>query len=81
MKVLCIDGYYNIYNDFIGNLNVVLLNLLQDSPEISIQALTWISSLFMLSQTVILEHFNCTHTKVEIKSLGFGWAQERLSRF
>jgi hypothetical protein len=48
-----------IYNDFIGNLNVVapLYGTAQDSPS-GIQALTLDFSLF--SQTVILEHFNCT---------------------
>jgi hypothetical protein len=49
-----------IYNDFIGNLNVVApLYGTRDSPS-GIQALTLDFSLFMLLQTVILEHFNCT---------------------
>jgi hypothetical protein len=56
-----VNGYYNIYNDFIGNLNVVapLYGTAQDL-QVVFQALTLDFSLFMLLQTVILEHFNCT---------------------
>jgi outer membrane receptor protein involved in Fe transport len=45
-----VNGYYNIYNDFIG-LNVVapLYGTAQDSPS-GIQALTLDFSLFMLSK-------------------------------
>jgi hypothetical protein len=51
---------YNIYNDFIGNLNVVapLYGTAQDL-QVVFQALTLIS-VCSCSQTVILEHFNCT---------------------
>jgi hypothetical protein len=50
-----------IYNDFIGNLNVVapLYGTAQDSPS-GIPSADLDFSLFMLLQTVILEHFNCT---------------------
>jgi outer membrane receptor protein involved in Fe transport len=69
-----VNGYYNIYNDFIGNLNVVvpLYGTAQDL-QVVFQALTLIQSVHAL-QTVILEHFQLyTNTKVEIKSLGFGF--------
>jgi outer membrane receptor protein involved in Fe transport len=46
-----VNGYYNIYNDFIGNLNVVapLYGTAQDS-QVVFQALTLDFSLFMLSR-------------------------------
>jgi outer membrane receptor protein involved in Fe transport len=56
-----VNGYYNIYNDFIGNLNVVapLYGTAQDSPSGIPSADPGFQSVHAL-QTVILEHFNCT---------------------
>jgi hypothetical protein len=50
-----------IYNDFIGNLNVVapLYGTAQDSPSGIPSADPGFQSVHAL-QTVILEHFNCT---------------------
>jgi hypothetical protein len=55
-----VNGYYNIYNDFIGNLNVVapLYGTAQDSQSGIPSADPGFQSVHALQ--VILEHFNCT---------------------
>lgn len=70
-----LTGYYNIYNDFIGNLNVVapLYGTAQDSPNIlggptdtgaqSVDALA-------TGNTRVFQLY--TNTDVEVRSLGFG---------
>jgi outer membrane receptor protein involved in Fe transport len=64
-----VNGYYNIYNDFIGNLNVVAHMVPQDS-QVVFQALTLDFSLFMLSANSNFRAFQLyTNTKVEISHL------------
>jgi outer membrane receptor protein involved in Fe transport len=66
-----INGYYNIYNDFIGNLNVVapLYGTAQDSPLPTNAGAT---SLHALQNGNVRVFQLYTNTDVEIKSLGFG---------
>jgi outer membrane receptor protein involved in Fe transport len=73
-----VNGYYNIYNDFIGNLNVVapLYGTAQDSPS-GIQALTLFQSVHALANSNFRAFQLYTNTKVEIKSLGFGLGLSR----
>jgi hypothetical protein len=72
-----VNGYYNIYNDFIGNLNVVapLYGTAQDS-QVVFQALTLIS-VCSCSASNFRAFQLYTNTKVEIKSLGFGLGLSR----
>lgn len=69
-----INGYYNIYNDFIGNLNVVapLYGIAQDSPDLT-TANQGAYSVDALStgNTRVFQLY--TNTDIEIKSLGFGF--------
>lgn len=68
-----INGYYNIYNDFIGNLNVVapLYGIAQDSPDLT-TANQGAYSVDALStgNTRVFQLY--TNTDIEIKSLGLG---------
>lgn len=70
---LDINGYYNVYNDFIGNLNVVapLYGTAQDSPDLT-TANQGAYSVDALStgNTKVFQLY--TNTDIEIKSLGFG---------
>lgn len=70
-----VNGYYNIYNDFIGNLNVVapLYGTAQDAPNLLAGATDpGVQSVHAL-QTGNYRAFQLyTNTDVEIESLGFG---------
>jgi outer membrane receptor protein involved in Fe transport len=73
-----VNGYYNIYNDFIGNLNVVALYMVPlKILQVVFQALTLDFSLFMLANSNFRAFQLYTNTKVEIKSLGFGLGLSR----
>lgn len=70
-----INGYYNIYNDFIGNLTVVapLYGTAQDAPDLSqgpsnagVQSV----DALVTGNTRAFQLY--TNTDIEIKSLGFG---------
>ncbi len=68
-----INGYYNIYNDFIGNLNVVapFYGTAQDAPN-PLAADAGAQSLHALQNGNYRAYQLYTNTSVEIKSLGFG---------
>ncbi|WP_369752751.1 TonB-dependent receptor [Flavobacterium sp. WC2409] len=68
-----INGYYNIYNDFIGNLNVVApyYGTAQDAPN-PLAADAGAQSLHALQNGNYRAYQLYTNTNVEIKSLGFG---------
>ncbi len=70
-----INGYYNVYNNFIGNLNVVapLYGKAQDAPNPAGAATDLgTQSLHALTNGNYRAFQLYTNTKVEIKSLGFG---------
>ena len=70
-----INGYYNIYNDFIGNLNVVapLYGTTQDSPNpLAGPTDPGAQTLHALQNGNFRVYQLYTNTNVEIKSLGFG---------
>jgi len=70
-----INGYYNVYNNFIGNLNVVapLYGKAQDAPNPSGGATDLgTQSLHALTNGNFRAFQLYTNTQVEIKSLGFG---------
>jgi len=73
-----INGYYNIYNNFIGNLNVVapLYGSTQDSPNIptptNLATDLGARSVYALANGDYRAFQLYTNTKIEIKSLGFG---------
>ncbi len=66
---LDINGYYNIYNDFIGNLNVITpyYGTAVNSPDISTN-----NSAAALANRDSREYQLYTNTKVEITSMGYG---------
>jgi outer membrane cobalamin receptor len=70
-----INGYYNIYNNFIGNLNVVtpLYGVTQDAPNATPNPadLGW-QSVHALGTGNTRTFQLYTNTALEIKSLGFG---------
>ncbi|MFT7396418.1 MAG: outer membrane cobalamin receptor, partial [Flavobacterium sp.] len=74
-----INGYYNIYNDFIGNLNVVapLYGTAQDSPSGVPSADPGFQSVHALANSNFRAFQLYTNTKVEIESLGFGLGLSR----
>jgi len=73
-----INGYYNVYNNFIGNLNVVapLYGSTQDSPNIptptNLATDLGARSVYALANGDYRAFQLYTNTKIEIKSLGFG---------
>lgn len=70
-----INGYYNIYNDFIGNLNVVapLYGTAQDSPNPGGGPTDpGFQTLHAIQTGNIRAYQLYTNTDIEIKSLGFG---------
>jgi outer membrane receptor protein involved in Fe transport len=70
-----INGYYNIYNDFIGNLTVVapLYGTAQDAPDLTQgPANAGVQSVDALSTGNSRAFQLYTNTDIEIKSLGFG---------
>ena len=70
-----LNGYYNIYNDFIGNLNVVtpLYGQAQDSPNPTPNpADAGFQTLVALSSGDYRVFQLYSNTAIEIKSLGFG---------
>jgi outer membrane receptor protein involved in Fe transport len=70
-----LNGYYNIYNDFIGNLNVVapLYGTAQDAPDPTAGPTNaGTQSLHALQTGNIRAYQLYTNTDIEIKSLGFG---------
>ena len=70
-----LNGYYNIYNDFIGNLNVVspLYGQAQDSPNPTPNpADPGYQTLVALSSGDYRVFQLYSNTDIEIKSLGFG---------
>jgi outer membrane receptor protein involved in Fe transport len=70
-----LNGYYNIYNDFIGNLNVVapLYGTAQDAPDPTAGPTNaGTQSLHALQTGNIRAYQLYTNTELEIKSLGFG---------
>ncbi|RXR34134.1 TonB-dependent receptor [Flavobacterium piscinae] len=70
-----INGYYNIYNDFIGNLNVVapLYGIAQDSPNPAAGPTDLGFQTLHAIQTGNIRAYQLyTNTDIEIKSLGFG---------
>jgi len=70
-----INGYYNVYNNFIGNLNVVapLYGKAQDAPNPAGAATDLgTQSLHALTNGNFRAFQLYTNTQVEIKSLGFG---------
>jgi len=66
---LDINGYYNIYNDFIGNLNVITpyYGTAVNSPDISTN-----NSAAALANRDSREYQLYTNTNLEVKSYGFG---------
>jgi outer membrane receptor protein involved in Fe transport len=74
-----VNGYYNIYNDFIGNLNVVapLYGTAQDSPSGVPSADPGFQSVHALANSNFRAFQLYTNTKVEIESLGFGLGLSR----
>jgi hypothetical protein len=68
-----------IYNDFIGNLNVVapLYGTAQDSPSGIPSADPGFQSVHALANSNFRAFQLYTNTKVEIKSLGFGLGLSR----
>jgi outer membrane receptor protein involved in Fe transport len=73
-----INGYYNIYNDFIGNLNVVapLYGTAQDAPN-PLATDAGAQSLHALQNGNFRVYQLYTNTDVEIESLGFGLGLSR----
>ena len=73
-----INGYYNIYNNFIGNLNVVapLYGTTQNSPNLPSPAILatdkGAQSVYALANGDFRAFQLYSNTDVEIKSLGFG---------
>ncbi len=70
-----VNGYYNVYNNFIGNLNVVapLYGKAQDAPNPAGGATDLgTQSLHALTNGNFRAFQLYTNTQVEIKSLGFG---------
>ncbi|MFV7233924.1 TonB-dependent receptor domain-containing protein [Flavobacterium sp. ZB4R12] len=70
-----INGYYNIYNDFIGNLNVVapFYGTATDSPNpLAGPTDSGVQSLHALQNGNYRAYQLYTNTNIEIKSLGFG---------
>ena len=70
-----INGYYNIYNDFIGNLTVVapLYGTAQDSPDPLLGPTNpGAQSVDALASGNVRAFQLYTNTDIEIKSLGFG---------
>jgi hypothetical protein len=70
-----LNGYYNVYNNFIGNLNVVapLYGKAQDAPNPGAGAADpGVQSLHALQNGNIRAFQLYTNTDVEIQSLGFG---------
>nr|WP_314895919.1 TonB-dependent receptor [uncultured Flavobacterium sp.] len=70
-----INGYYNIYNDFIGNLNVVapFYGTANDSPNpLAGPTDSGVQSLHALQNGNYRAYQLYTNTNIEIKSLGFG---------
>jgi outer membrane receptor protein involved in Fe transport len=70
-----INGYYNIYNDFIGNLTVLtpLYGTAQDSPNLALGAADpGVQSVDAISNENFRAFQLYTNADVEIKSLGFG---------
>jgi outer membrane receptor protein involved in Fe transport len=74
-----VNGYYNIYNDFIGNINVVapLYGTAQDSPSGTPSADPGFQSVHALSTGNFRAFQLYTNTNVEIESLGFGLGLSR----
>lgn len=66
---LDINGYYNTYNDFIGNVNVFtpLYGTAETNPDISTN-----TSALALANRDSREYQLYTNTDVEVKSYGFG---------
>ncbi|MEN2486656.1 TonB-dependent receptor [Flavobacterium sp. B11] len=70
-----INGYYNIYNDFIGNLNVVspFYGTAQDNPNIAAGTSDpGVQSIRALQNGEYRTYQLYTNSDVEINSLGFG---------
>lgn len=70
-----INGYYNIYNDFIGNLNVVapFYGTANDAPNpLAGPTDSGVQSLHALQNGNYRAYQLYTNTNIEIKSLGFG---------
>ena len=71
-----LNGYYNIYNDFIGNLTVVapLYGTAQDAPSLTAgPSDAGFQSVHALTNGNTRAYQLYTNTDVEIKSLGFGF--------
>lgn len=70
-----INGYYNIYNDFIGNLNVVapLYGTAQDAPNAAGGPTDLgFQTIHALTTGNVRAYQLYTNTDIEIRSLGFG---------
>jgi outer membrane receptor for ferrienterochelin and colicin len=73
-----VNGYYNVYNNFIGNLNVVapLYGSTQDNPNIptptNLATDLGARSVYALAKGDYRAFQLYTNTKIEIQSLGFG---------
>ncbi|MFV5700307.1 TonB-dependent receptor domain-containing protein [Flavobacterium sp. XS2P12] len=70
-----VNGYYNIYNDFIGNLNVVapFYGTANDAPNpLAGPTDAGVQSLHALQNGNYRAYQLYTNTNIEIKSLGFG---------
>lgn len=75
-----ISGYYNIYNDFIGNLNVVspYYGTVQDAPNpLAGPADSGVQTLHALQNGNFRAYQLYTNTDVEIESFGFGLGLSR----
>lgn len=75
-----VNGYYNIYNDFIGNLNVVapFYGTAQDAPNPLLGPTDpGAQSVHALQKGNFRVYQLYTNTDVEIKSLGFGLGLSR----
>ncbi|OCB71563.1 TonB-dependent Receptor Plug Domain [Flavobacterium glycines] len=75
-----ISGYYNIYNDFIGNLNVVspYYGTVQDAPNVLAGPTDpGVQTLHALQNDNFRVYQLFTNTDVEIRSFGFGLGLSR----
>ena len=76
-----INGYYNIYNNFIGNLNVItpLYGIAQDAPvrAVGVSADLGSQSVHALDNGNTRTFQLYTNTPLQIKSLGFGLGLSR----
>lgn len=74
-----INGYYNIYNDFLGNINVVapLYGTASETFDFTQPTSAPVQTLHALANSNFRAFQLYTNTDIEIKSLGFGFGVSR----